>query len=468
MSEALSVTLERDKAAKETQPVVLIAEDDINMRELIATMLEDMPITVIQATSSQQALDYIESERIDVVVTDLCMPKVDGLEVLRFARNHDHLTQVIMITGYGTVESAVDSLKAGAFDYISKPFDNTELRHTVETAVEHNRLARENKSLRQKGGASNDIDIVGRSASMDEIDKLIHAAAAYDCGVLVSGESGCGKEMVARKIHNLSGRSAGNFVALNCAAVPESIIESELFGYMRGAFTGAERNKQGLLEKANGGTLFLDEINNASLGFQAKLLRVLQDGTYYRIGDTELREMDARVMAASNRSLQELIDNEEFRQDLYYRLKVIEIDIPSLRERRSDIPVLAHYFLHKHSKRLSKPVTGISTKVLGAFMRHDWPGNVRELENVIQRMLILTTEESLNEDVLPPEFREGMESPTRALDCMPPQSLEELEAFFIQKTLREQDGDRTMTAEILRIDKSTLWRKMKRYGITEV
>ncbi|MFP3874275.1 MAG: sigma-54-dependent transcriptional regulator [Thiohalophilus sp.] len=467
MSEAVSVTLESGEVAKEAQPVVLIAEDDVNMRELIATMLEDMPMTVIQATSSQQALDYIESERIDVVVTDLCMPKVDGLEVLRFARQRDHLTQVIMITGYGTVESAVDSLKAGAFDYISKPFDNTELRHTVEMAVEHNRLARENRSLRQKGGASDDIEIVGRSASMDEIDKLINAASAYDCGVLITGESGCGKEMVARKIHNLSGRSEGNFVALNCAAVPENIIESELFGYTRGAFTGADRNKQGLLEKANGGTLFLDEINNASLGFQAKLLRVLQDGTYYRIGDTELREMDARVMAASNRSLQELIDNEEFRQDLYYRLKVIEIDIPSLRERRSDIPVLAHYFLHKHSQRLGKPVSGISTRVLGALMRHDWPGNVRELENVIQRMLILSTEENLNEDVLPPEFREGVESPTRALDCMPPQSLEELEAFFIQKTLREQAGDRAMTAEILQIDKSTLWRKMKRYGITE-
>ncbi|MFP4181576.1 sigma-54-dependent transcriptional regulator [Thiohalospira sp.] len=453
--------------AEQQRDTILIAEDDPNMRELVATVLEGVDAEVIQTTDAQQALDLLESRPISVVLTDLRMPRIDGLELLDFARRRDPHTQVVLITGYGTVESAVDALKAGAFDYIRKPFDNTELLHTVERALEHQRLARENQELRQQGIQSEDAGLIGRSSAMDEVERLVRAAAAYDCGVLITGESGSGKELVAQRIHQISPRSEAPFVAMNCAAVPENIIESELFGYVRGAFTGADRNKPGLLEKAEGGTLFLDEINNSSLALQAKLLRILQDGTYYRIGDTEPRTLDARVLAASNRDLPELIEAGEFRHDLYYRLRVVEIALPPLRERRDDIPLLASYFLHKHARRLDRQVTGIETRVLGALMRHDWPGNVRELENVIQRMIIFGRGEKLDADALPPEFSGAPEGRTRALDYIHPQSLEELEAWFIDKTLREQEWDRGMSAEILGIDKSTLWRKMKRYGITD-
>ncbi|MFW5910701.1 MAG: sigma-54-dependent transcriptional regulator, partial [Thiohalospira sp.] len=326
--------------AEQQRDTILIAEDDPNMRELVATVLEGVDAEVIQTTDAQQALDLLESRPISVVLTDLRMPRIDGLELLDFARRRDPHTQVVLITGYGTVESAVDALKAGAFDYIRKPFDNTELLHTVERALEHQRLARENQELRQQGIQSEDAGLIGRSSAMDEVERLVRAAAAYDCGVLITGESGSGKELVAQRIHQISPRSEAPFVAMNCAAVPENIIESELFGYVRGAFTGADRNKPGLLEKAEGGTLFLDEINNSSLALQAKLLRILQDGTYYRIGDTEPRTLDARVLAASNRDLPELIEAGEFRHDLYYRLRVVEIALPPLRERRDDIPLL--------------------------------------------------------------------------------------------------------------------------------
>ncbi|MCB1755242.1 MAG: sigma 54-interacting transcriptional regulator, partial [Gammaproteobacteria bacterium] len=301
--------------------------------------------------------------------------------------------------------------------------------------------------------------------SIVRMRRLIEAAAAYDSTVLITGDSGCGKELVAKQIHTQSNRNEKRFVAINCAAIPETIIESELFGYVKGAFTGADRTKAGLFEAADGGTLFLDEINNASLPLQAKLLRVLQDGAFYRMGDTTLQNVNVRVIAASNRSIQEMIDNETFRSDLYYRLKVIDIHIPPLRERRDDIPLLVNYLVSRISTRLDKPVKGVSTRVLGALMGYDWPGNVRELENMLERMIILGESDLLDVDLLPPEVTDNRENVRKALDYIPPQSLEEIEAYFIKKTLRETNRDRGLTAEILGIDKSTLWRKIKRYHL---
>lgn len=453
------------------QPLIIIAEDDDRMRELIAAVIDKLDARVIAADSPQHALDLIEANvNVAVVVTDLKMPFVDGHDILNFARRANPRTQVVMVTGHGTVESAVQALKAGAFDYIRKPFDNDELYHTVERALSYYRLSMENEKLR-----SQDNDelqekyrlLYGQSLAMAKVEKLIEAAAAYDCNVLISGESGCGKELVARKIFSLSERSDQPFVAVNCAAIPENIIESELFGYVKGAFTGADRNKVGLLEQANGGTLFLDEVNNASLSLQAKLLRVLQDGSYYRIGDTEAQSVNMRVITASNRSLPEMIKTGEFRQDLFYRLKVVDIGLPALRERRQDIPLLANFFLNRHATRLGKKLNGMSTKVLAALMRHDWPGNVRELENVVLSMTIMAMGNRINEEDLPAELADEEGSQLRSLDFVAPQSLEEIEAYFIRKTLREQGGDRTLSAEILGIDKSTLWRKMKRYNIEE-
>lgn len=450
------------------RPVVLICEDDVAMRELVASVVSRLDVEIVQAESSQHALDYLENNEVALLLTDLRMPRVDGLELLRFARAQSALTQVTMITGYGTVESAVEALKCGAFDYIRKPFDNDELRCVAERALEHYRLHRENRELREQNRLIRESEgFIGRSQSITRMRRLIDAGAVYDCTVLVTGESGCGKELVARQIHAQSKRSDKRFVAINCAAIPENIIESELFGYVKGAFTGADRNKPGLFEAADGGTLFLDEVNNASLSLQAKLLRVLQDGAFYRMGDASPRSVDVRVLAASNRSIQELIAEGEFREDLYYRLKVIEINIAALRERRDDIPLLVNHLIVRISARLGKPVKGVTTRVLGALMRYEWPGNVRELENLLERMIIFTESDMIDIDLLPPEIANSRESMGRALDYMVPQSLEEIEAYFIKKTLRETDGDRALSAEILGIDKSTLWRKIKRYQLDQ-
>ena len=457
---------EKVETAPVGRPVVLICEDDATMRELVASVVSRLDVDVVQAESSQHALDYLENHDVALLLTDLRMPRVDGLELLRFARAHNPLTQVTMITGYATVESAVEALKSGAFDYIRKPFDNDELLCVAERALEHYRLRRENLELREQNRLIREPEgFIGRSQAVMRMRRLIDAGAAYDCTVLITGESGCGKELVARQIHAQSKRSDQRFVAINCAAIPENIIESELFGYAKGAFTGADRNKPGLFEAADGGTLFLDEINNASLSLQAKLLRVLQDGAFYRMGDTTSRSVDVRVLAASNRSIQDLIAAGDFREDLYYRLKVIEIHIPALHERRDDIPLLVNHLVARTAARLDKQVRGVNTRVLGALMRYEWPGNVRELENTLERMIILAEQDVIDIDLLPPEIANARDTVGKALDYMAPQSLEEIEAYFIKKTLRETGGDRALTAEILGIDKSTLWRKVKRYQL---
>lgn len=448
------------------RPVVLICEDDAAMRELVASVIANLNVEVVQAENSQHALDYLEKNDVALLITDLRMPRVDGMELLRFARARNAMTQVAMITGYATVESAVEALKCGAFDYIRKPFDNEELSCMAQRALEHYQLRRENRELREQNRLIREGEgFIGRSHAVTLMRRLVDAASAYDCTVLITGESGCGKELIARQIHAQSKRSDKRFVAINCAAIPENIIESELFGYAKGAFTGADRNKPGLFEAADGGTLLLDEINNASLSLQAKLLRVLQDGAFYRMGDTTPRSVDVRVLAASNRSFQALIASNEFREDLYYRLKVIDIHIPSLRERRDDIPLLVNYLAARISARLSKQLQGVTTRVLGALMRYEWPGNVRELENLLERMIILSEGDVVDVDLLPPEISGERDPVGKALDYIEPQSLEEIEAYFIKKTLRETDGDRALTAEILGIDKSTLWRKIKRYQL---
>jgi len=455
-----------EKAQLPARPTLLVVEDDAAMRRMIGEVLSGTDAAVVTVESSQAALDYLEGHDVSIVVTDLRMPRVSGLDVLRFARRRNAMTQVILLTGHATVESAVEALKNGAYDYLKKPFEPDDLRRIVDHALEYWRLNSENVRLRETNRAYAEFDgLVGKNPAIEQVRRMVRAAAGYDCGVLVTGESGTGKEVVAHQIHLSSGRRDGRFVALNCAAIPENVIESEVFGYQRGAFTGADRGKAGLFETADRGTLFLDEINNASPAFQAKLLRVLQDGTFYRMGDTEPRHADVRLIAATNRPLPALVETGAFRMDLYYRLRIVEIVLPPLRDRRSDIPLLANYFLGRHTTRLKKPVKGITTRALGALMRHDWPGNARELENAIQSMIILTETDMLDVDVLPPGLAAEPAAPGRAVEHIEPQSLEEIEAYFIAKTLRETQGNRATAAEILGIDKSTLWRKIKRYGL---
>ena len=451
-------------------PVILITEDDKHMRELIAAVLgeSEMLFEVVTAENAHDAMDYLENHDAAVVLTDLRMPGADGLDLLKFVKSRDTQAQVVLITGYATVESAIAALKEGAYDYVQKPFDTLKLRCVVEKALGYHLLSTENQRLRRQRRAFEEGgEIIGQSQAKERVDRLIAATAAYDSSVLVFGESGSGKELVARQIHLRSKRRDKQFVAINCAAIPENLIESELFGYRKGAFTGAERNKPGLFEMADGGTLFLDEINNAPLTLQAKLLRVAQDGNFYPMGATAPVNVDVRLIAASNRSIPEMVEKGLFREDLFYRLSVMEITVPPLRERREDIALLTYYFINKHTTRLSKPIVGVSTAVLGALMRYDWTGNVRELENVIQSMIILAESDHIDADLLPLRLTEEREVRGRALDYLQPQSLDEVEAYFIRKTLRETHGDRALAAEILGIDKSTLWRKVKRYGIDD-
>jgi DNA-binding NtrC family response regulator len=448
------------------KPCVLVAEDDQAMRRMIQEVLGSIPANLVVVEGGQAAIDYLESHDVAVVVTDLRMPRIGGLEILRFAKRRNAMTQVILLTGHATVESAVEALKNDAFDYLKKPFEPEALRHIVSRALDYFRLNRENLQLREKNQAYAELDLlVGKSPAIEQVRRMVRTAAGYDCCVLITGESGTGKEVVAHQIHLLSARRDQRFVALNCAAIPENVIESELFGHQKGAFTGADRAKAGLFETADRGTMLLDEINNASQAFQSKLLRVLQDGTFYRMGETAERHADVRVIAATNRPLPQMVESGDFRMDLYYRLRIVEIVMPPLRERRTDIPLLANYFLGRLSERLKKPVKGITTRALGALMRHDWPGNVRELENVLQSMIILTETDMVDMDVLPPALASEVPAPGRAMEMIEPQSLEEIEAYFIAKTLRETQGNRATAAEILGIDKSTLWRKIKRYGL---
>ena len=448
-----------------TRPVILVVEDDEPMRKLIGEVLEPLDAKVLLAKNAHHAMEIIESQEIGVVLTDLRMPHADGMEILNFAKLRNLMTQVVLITGHATIESAIDALKGGAYDYLRKPFEPADLRREVENALRFFMLNRENLQLREDNQVGRADDLIGKSQTINSVRRLIGVAAGYDCSVLITGESGTGKEVVSKRIHAESARKNNPFVAINCAAIPENLIESELFGYQRGAFTSADQAKIGLFEAANGGTLFLDEINNSSLSLQAKLLRVLEYGAFYRIGDTKPRQVDVRLLVATNKPLQGLVVAGSFRMDLYYRLKIIEINIPPLRERMSDIPLLVNYFIGKQSARLNKKVKGISTKALGELARHDWPGNGRELENVIQRMIIFSQTEILDVDVVPHDLRETKQGRVKTTDYVSPQSLEELEISFISKTLHENNGNRAATAEILGIDKTTLWRKIKQYKI---
>lgn len=449
----------------EELPVVLVVEDDEPMRNLIAEVLAPLNATVLLSRNAQHAMQILESQEVGVVLTDLRMPHADGIEILNFAKQCNLQTQVVLITGNATIESAVDALKNGANDYLLKPFEPADLRRAIDNVLQFFLLNRENHELRSARPVIGDEDLIGKSQEINTVRRLVGVAAGYDCNVLITGESGTGKEVVSRRIHNESARKNNPFVAINCAAIPENLIESELFGFQRGAFTGADQAKIGLFEAANGGTLFLDEINSSSLSLQSKLLRVLQDGMFYRMGDTKPRSADVRLLVATNKPILELVTSGQFRMDLYYRLNIIEINIPPLRERIGDVPLLVNYFIAKQSARLKKKVVGISTKALNVLVRHDWPGNGRELENIIQRMIIFSESEMLDVDVVPNYLKEIKEGRARSADYILPQSLEELEISFIAKTLHENNGNRATTAEILGIDKTTLWRKIKLYNI---
>ena len=451
---------------------IALVDDEARLVEILVMVLRREGYEVHGFTDPMAALAALESRDFDLLVTDLKMPGADGLEVLRRARKASPELPVILITAHATVPTAVAALREGAFDYVQKPFDNEELRALVKRALEVTRLARENRYLRAELRTRYSLDaIVAGSASLREALELARRAASSRSTVLVTGESGTGKELVARAVHYHSERVGGPFVAVNCKALAPGVLESELFGHERGAFTGADRARPGLFERADGGTLFLDEIGEVEPGFQTKLLRVLQERRIRSVGGSEEKAIDVRVVAATNRDLRAEIAAGRFREDLYFRLAVIPIHLPPLRERREDVLPLATHFLARWNRELSRSVAGWTPEVERWLLAHDWPGNVRELENAIERGVVLARGDRIGFDDLLVDAPGEESRPEAAKSGDGGASLQEfLDAAAterIRRVLEQTGGKRVEAARRLGIDRATLYRLMRRYGITD-
>jgi DNA-binding NtrC family response regulator len=450
---------------REPQARILVVDDERIALKNLLHVLRGEGYAVEGAQSGAAAFKAIDQQELDLVLTDLRMEQVDGFAVLRHCRERHPDTPVILITGHATVASAVDAMREGAFHYIEKPFRLDEVRHLVREALELTRLRRENRTLREWLANQADPD---RPLTQDPaLSKLLDTArqiAPTGCNVIISGASGTGKELLARYLHRHSGRASGPFLAVNCGALSEELLVNELFGHERGAYTGATGARAGLVEAADGGTLFLDEVTEMSLGMQVKLLRVIQEGEVQRLGSTRPRRVDVRFIAATNRDLPEAVASGRFRQDLYYRLNVMGLRLPPLAERRSDVPLLAHYFLKKSAAAMGKPVVEITPEAMALLTAYDFPGNVRELANLIERGVALATGSRLGPEQLPEDLRELRVHSYRWQPGSLP-TLEAQEGDYIRWVLGQTGGNRTRAAEILGIDRVSLWRKLKKYGI---
>ena len=444
---------------------VLIVDDEATAVENLAHVCRKQGHEVTTRTSGAGAIEALERGRFDVVLTDLQMDKVDGMDVLRRARELDPETAVVLITGFATLDSAVTAMKEGAFHYIAKPFRLDEVREVVRNALELVRLKRENRALREQLTESrNAPTIITQDAIMKRLLEMARQIAPADTNVLISGESGTGKELLARYIHAHSGRAGNRFQAVNCGALQEDLLANELFGHEKGAYTGATEAREGLIEAADGGTLFLDEIAEMSLGMQVKLLRVIQEREVQRLGSTRATPVDIRLIAATHRDLLDEVASGRFRQDLYYRLDVVGLHLPPLADRRDDIPMLAFYFLRKHAARIGRPMEDIDTEAMAALLDYDYPGNIRELENIIERGVTLAREENLSAHDLPPALIEKTVHVVREEAGRLP-TLAEREADYIRLVLERCGQNRTRAAKVLGIDRVSLWRKLKKYGM---
>jgi len=445
------------------QITVLVVDDDPTACRLLQEVMMKEGYQVEAAESGSEALERAERSVFDVALCDIRMQDLDGLELLRILKRLTPETIVIMMTAFGSIETAIEAIKQGAYDYISKPFRLDEVKLTVRRALEHKQLLRENILFRQEIKGRYQLEnIVGRSAPMLEIYKIIARIASSASTVLVQGESGTGKELVARAIHYNSPRANQPFVVVDCSALAETLLESELFGHVKGAFTGAVANKRGLLEESGGGTCFLDELGNMGPSVQAKLLRFLQDREIKRVGATEGIKLDVRIIAATNQPLDALVKAGRFREDLYYRLSVVPVNLPPLRERKEDIPHLAENFLRRYATRNNKDISHISPEAMALLGEYEWPGNVRELEHVIERAVALVSSPVLFPYDLPARLRKeaGKEPPAgRSL------TLVELQRQHIQHTLKAAGWNKKLAAELLGIHRRTLYRLAKRYRI---
>lgn len=439
-----------------SSPRILVVDDEMIVCESCQRILEEEGLEVETALSGAEAFAKMKENPFDIVITDLKMPGIDGMEVLRTIRKDYPDTIVIMITGFSTVETAVEAMKLGAFDYIPKPFTPDEVSIVVKKAIEQKNLLLENlylrQELRERYGFHN---IVGKSKKMQEIYRIIAKVAPTESTVLIYGQSGTGKELIARAIHFNSPRKDKPFVTVDCAVLSENLLESELFGHIRGSFTGAVTTKPGLFEVADGGTVFLDEVGNISLPIQAKLLRVLQEREFTPVGGTKAKKVDIRLIAATNKDLEKMIREETFREDLYYRLNIVPIHLPPLRERQEDIPILAVHFLKKYSEEMGKTIKGFTPEAMDKLMKYPWPGNVRELENLIERTVVMTDEEMIHIEhlILP-----GQQAGERVEKSVPMTS-EELKE--IKKQLREKAVEQIEKAFVLNALERNQWNVTK-------
>lgn len=441
---------------------ILVIDDDFEMCDLLSEFLDREGFDVFPLRDGFEALGLLRKEEFDVIITDLKMKGVKGLDILNEAQKLAPLTPVIMITAFGTIESAIKAMKMGAYDYITKPFQMEELLMTVQKALETRLLKKEVFRLKREVESRYQFHkLIGKSPSMQKIYDLIERISASSSNVLITGESGTGKELVAKAIHYNGIRKEGPFIAINCSAIPENLLESELFGYKKGAFTDAKSDKKGLIFEANEGTLFLDEVTEMPLSLQAKLLRVIEEREVRPLGDTNSYPIDVRFISASNKNIELLIQQGRFREDLYYRLKVIDIEMPPLRERKEDIPILIQSFITRYSQEFKKNVSGISEEAIKILLNYSWPGNVRELENIIQRAITLSQHERILPEDLPPYLIQRTDEKLFEWALEEKMTLEQLEKEYIKRVLIETGGNKSKAAEILGLDRKTLYRKLQ-------
>lgn len=447
---------------------VLVIDDEEELRRVLKELLSPEGYEVETSTDGKEALRKLEKNLFDFILCDIRMPKMDGMTFLEEVKKRGIPSPIIMMSAYGTVDTAVEAMKAGAYDYVTKPFKTDEVLLTLKKAEERERLVRENRNLKREVQREFSFsNIIAKSASMHQIFQTIEKIADYKTTVLVSGESGTGKELVARALHYNGQRKGGPFITVNCGAIPENLLESELFGHVKGAFTGATQTKKGLFEEASGGTLFLDEIGELPLMLQVKLLRVLQEDEIRRVGDTRPIKVDVRIVAATVRNLEQEMKQGRFREDLFYRLNVMPIVIPPLRERKEDIPLLVNHFIAKFNEEMGKSIRGMEPKALKMLLEYDWQGNVREVENVIERAMVLAKGDQILLENLPKPIQSGYarQGPPLDTDLSIKKMTRELEIDLIRRALKKTNGNRTHAAELLEISHRALLYKIKEYDL---
>ncbi|SIN87465.1 sigma-54-dependent transcriptional regulator [Halodesulfovibrio marinisediminis] len=445
---------------------ILVVDDDLAHRSMLKTIIKGWGYDVAEADDGDVAVSMVRNQSYDSILMDIRMVNMDGITALELIKEYNPSIPILIMTAFSSVDTAVKALKIGAYDYLTKPLDFDVLKLTLERMLDHTRLVSENEELRSIL-EPNTMGMVGNSEVIKELRKIIATIAPSDASVLITGESGTGKELVANAIHNASSRADEAFVAINCAALSENLLESELFGHERGAFTGADKRREGRFVQADGGTLFLDEVGEIPVSLQPKLLRALQQGEVQRVGSDTVEKVDVRVIAATNRDLPEEVENGNFREDLYYRLNVIALRVPALRERPSDIPLLAEFFVKKYSNKNRKTIKGLAPQAMDTLIRYAWPGNVRELENVIERAVIMTMGEYISTRELPLSLSaKENEAPVQPAQhtVLTGMSLDELERKAILATLEECEYNKSKTARRLGITRATLHNKLKRYG----